>query len=50
MVLSLSKTLDKKLCDLNYAKCAHWKIFLKNVKKKNEYKERRQSQTLKSCR
>lgn len=35
MVLSLSKTLDKKLCDLNYAKCAHWKNFKKNVKKTN---------------
>lgn len=36
------KTLDKKLCDLNYAKCAHWNFFFKNVKK-NEYIERRQS-------
>lgn len=38
MVLSLSKTLDKKLCDLNYAKCAHWKKNLKNVKKKTNIK------------
>lgn len=35
MVLSLSKTLDKKFCDLNYAKCAHWKNLKKNVKKTN---------------
>lgn len=38
MVLSSSKTLDKKLCDLNYAKCAHWKKFIKKCKKKTNIK------------